>query len=93
MCQGTGYIWGDDTFQANTEYVVVVQALYKCGASEYVSTTTYNQIAASISIQVGTPPNLLFGVFDAASTYVLGENVSSDGLALPDKYAQIGIPA
>jgi len=93
MCQGTGYIWGDDTFQGNTEYIVIVQALYKCGASEFVSTTTYNQIAASVSIQVGTPPNLLFGVFDVASTYVLAENVLSNNNTLVDKYAQIGIPA
>lgn len=92
-CQGVGQVWGDDTFQGNTEYIVVVEAVYKCGTSDPVSTTILNQIAASVMLQVGTPPNLLFNVFDAAQTYVKVEQVLSNGVALANKFSQIGNPA
>lgn len=92
----SGYLIGNGTLPANTEYVVILSAVYPCGTSDLVSTTNYNQIATSVSIQAGNPTNILNTVFNTANTTVTTEKVLSNDVPpnyLPDGFAQIGTPA
>lgn len=80
----SGYLVANNTLAANTEYVVIISAVYPCGESELVTTNNYNQIAASVHIQQGNPTNFVFNVLNATVTVT---DVYSNGTALPDGFA------
>ena len=75
----SGYSIASGVLQGNTEYVVILSAVYPCGESELVSNENFNQIAASVSIQIGNPTNFVFSVLDVNATV---EDVLSNNNAL-----------
>lgn len=88
----SGFSIAPGVLQGNTEYVVILSAVYPCGESDLVSNENFNQIAASVNIQIGNPQNYVFSVLDVNATVV---DVLSDSNALtpPDGNATNAVPA
>jgi len=88
----SGYTIAPGVLFGNTEYVVILSAVYPCGESELVTNENFNQIAASVNIQIGNPNNFIFSVLDANVTV---EDVFSDNTALtpPNGNATNNTPA
>jgi hypothetical protein len=90
IATGQGYYIIPNALVANTDYIVLVSATYPCGASDYATSTQFNQIATSVTIQTGRPGVPAIFIFNTASTQVT--NVISDGVSLSSGTATITLP-
>lgn len=80
----TGWLVANGVLPGNTQYAVIINALYPCGESDPVYVVNFNQIAASVSIQQGTSTTPVFSVLDGQVTV---SGVLSNNTSLPNGFA------
>lgn len=91
----TGAIVSSGVLSPNVDYAVAVFAHYACNYSEPTIYNTVTPIAASVSIQFGTPTAPAPQVFTPASTQVTVDNITNNSPSwnLPDQSVTSQTPA
>lgn len=90
MSTGLGYHIPNGYLPGNTDYNVIVYAVYPCGISNPTLANNYNQVVGTVNVLQGAPGVPATGIFSSVTVPVTG--VLSNNIALSNGTATLSTP-